>query len=486
MPPTGSVANLVTGTAARGTAAGAAPVEPAVTVHPDPATTTATGAAAAPSSAPGAARRGRLERRALALMTDTAANALLGMVFWVAAARLYSADQVGRASAIITAATLLCTLSQLNLGNVYARFLGGAGHRQRRMVFTGYAGVVGLAVVLGTGYAVLGPGSVLFADAWEAWLFPVAVAVLTVFVLQDMILISLDRAFWVPVENITWGLAKLGMLVVLATAQPVHGIVLSWIVPAFVALLGVTAYLLLRKWPKQAPIAIPDRRELTSAVGGEYVIGLVSTAVPLALPLLVVHELGLAANAYFSVPWLFATSLSLLMWNVASILLVEAASRPDQLSALLRRALRMALLVGVAGGLGIWLLGPWLLSLLGPEYAESSVWLLRLTGLAAPSVAVVVVWTTAARSQGWLRRVLVLQLCAGVGVLGLSALLLGPLGVTGIGAAFLTVQTVAAAVVLRSLLRMVRTPRRVGRHRHRGRAGRVPPAPGAAVGGPHG
>jgi O-antigen/teichoic acid export membrane protein len=423
--------------------------------------------------APGAPGRGRMERRALALMTDTAANALLGMVFWVAAARLYTADEVGRASAIITAATLLCTLSQLNLGNVYARFLGGAGHRQRRMVFTGYAGVVGLAVVLGAAYAVLGPGAVLFADAWEAWLFPAAVAVLAIFVLQDMILISLDRAFWVPVENITWGVAKLGMLIALATVQPVHGIVLSWIVPAIVALLAVTAYLLFRKWPHHPPIAIPDRRELTSAVGGEYVIGLVSTAVPLALPLLVVHELGLAANAYFSVPWLFATSLSLLMWNVASILLVEAANRPDEMAALLRRALRMALLVGVAGGLGIWFLGPWLLSLLGPEYAESSRWLLRLTGLAAPAVAVVVVWTTAARSQGWLRRVLGLQLCIGAGILGLSSLLLGTWGVTGIGAAFLMVQVTAAAVVLRSLLRMVREPRRSGRHRYPGRGPRT-------------
>ena len=478
MPPSGSVAEPVTDTNATGAVDRTQPAvaQPAVTAS------AVSESGAAPTGDPGSVRKGRLERRALALMTDTASNALLGMVFWVAAARLYSADQVGRASAIITAATLLCTLSQLNLGNVYARFLGGAGHRQRRMVFTGYAGVVGLAVVLGTGYAVLGPGSVLFADAWEAWLFPVAVAVLTVFVLQDMILISLDRAFWVPVENITWGVAKLGMLVALAASQPVHGIVLSWIVPALVALLGVTAYLLFRKWPKHPPVAIPDRRELTSAVGGEYVIGLVSTAVPLALPLLVVHELGLAANAYFSVPWLFATSLSLLMWNVASILLVEAANRPDQLSALLRRALRMSLLVGVVGGLGIWLVGPWLLSLLGPEYAESSAWLLRLTGLAAPAVAVVVVWTTAARSQGWLRRVLALQLCVGVGVLGLSALLLGPLGVTGIGAAFLTVQTIAAAVVVRSLLRMVRPPRRTGRHRHPGRSGRARPAPAVADG----
>lgn len=423
------------------------------------------------ATAPAPPARGRMERRVLALMTDTGANAVLGIVFWAAAARLYSPDQVGRASALITAATLLSTLAQLNLGNVYARFLGPAGRRQRPMVLAGYAGVVLLALLLGVGYAVLGPGDVLFADVLERWLFPAAVAVLAIFVLQDMILISLDRAMWVPVENIAWGLAKLGLLVGVATVQPVHGIVLSWIVPSLAALLAVSAYLCLRRWPSGPPARLPGRRELTSAVGGEYVIGLVSTAVPLALPLLVVHQLGLAANAYFSVPWLFASSLSLLMWNVASILLVEASSRPAHLAALLRRALRMALAVGVLGGVGLWTVGPLLLSVLGPAYAENSVWLLRFTALAAPAVAIVVVWTTAARSQGWLRAVLGLQLGIGVSLLGLATVLLHRWeAVAGIGVAFAMVQWTAALMVLPSLHRLLGGRRRTrGLHR-RGRA----------------
>ena len=420
---------------------------------------------AEPKTTQPAAPTSRLERRALALMTDTAANALLGIVFWAAAARLYSPAEVGRGSALISAATLLATLSQLNLGNVYARFLGSAGHRQRRLVFAGFGVVAGLAILLGTVYATLGPSSVLFASSGQAWAFPFCVAVLAVFVLQDMILVSLGKASWVPVENISWGIVKLVVLVALATSLPELGIGLAWILPAVVAAVAVTGYLALRRWRAEpGKVAFPTRRDLGKEIAGEYVTGLISTAVPLALPLLVVHILGLEANAYFAVPWLFATSLSLLMWNVAAVLLVEASAAPERRPVLLKKALRLALAVAVAGGVAIWFLGPLILSILGSGYAEHSTWLLRCTAVSAPAVAVVVVWTTAARSAGRIRRVMVLQLAIGAVLIGLAAALIGRVGVVGVGIAYLTAQVGAAVVLIRPLATMIR-PKRLSRRR---------------------
>lgn len=406
-----------------------------------------------------APRSMRLERRALALMTDTASNALLGIVFWAAAARLYTTTDVGRAAAVISAATLLATLSQLNLGNVYARFLNSAGSRQRGLVFAGYGVVATVAVLIGAGYALFGPGKVLFTSDLEAWLFPVCVAVLATFALQDLILVSMQRALWVPIENIAWGITKLALLVALASMLPQTGMQIAWVLPAAVAVLAVTSFLLRRRWTADdAPAEpFPGRRALAATVAGEYVTGLVSTAVPLVLPLLVVHRLGLTANAYFAVPWLFATSLSLLMWNVASILLVEAATSPSRLPHLLGRALRLSLAVALAGGTFIWFLGPTILSLLGSGYAEHSVWLLRFTALSAPAVAVVVVWTTASRSRGRLRRVIVAQACIGVSILVLANFLLAPVGVTGIGIAYLTVQWAAALMLLGPLVKLIRS-----------------------------
>jgi O-antigen/teichoic acid export membrane protein len=405
-------------------------------------------------------RRPGMEFSALALMSATGGTALLGVVFWAVAARLYTPADVGRASALISAATLLANLAQLNLGNVYARFLAGAGGHQRRLVFGGYAAVSVLALVLGLGYTLLGTADLLFVDGGQKLMFPICVALLAVFALQDMILVSVGRAGWVPVENIAFGIAKLVLLAVFAGSLPDSGIWFSWMAPAVVAVAAVSMYL-----ARSAAVAgrdippgtLPSRRMLGQTIVGEYVTGLVSTAVPLMLPLLVVSMLGVEANAWFTLPWLVSSSLSLLMWNVASALLVQASSAGEQQRAyLMRRALRLALAVGGAGAITLWFLGPVLLSLLGSAYADNSTWLLRLVSCAAPASAVIVVWTTAARIRHRLGQVVALQLCLGVAIITGAVLLMPALGIVGIGVAYLCVQAAGAAALLVPLLRSTR------------------------------
>jgi len=412
----------------------------------------------------------RLERRALLLMTATGANAILGIVFWMVAARVYSPTDVGRGSAILSAATILATLSRLNLDNVYARFLAFAGHRQRSLVFIGYGAIGGLSLLLGAAYSWLGPGTVLFGSALEAWLFPLGVALLAVFALQDMILVCVQRAGWVPIENIAWGLAKLVALILIASSLPTNGIELAWVLPTVAAVTAVSTYLGFRPWPwgSADAAALPGRSDLAKAVSSEYLNGLDSAVAPLVLPLLVVQRLGLDANAYFAMPWLLATALNLLMWNIASIFLVDASREPNSLPNLLGRALRLSLIVAVASGAFVILAGPWLLSILGPAYAANGVWLLRVAALASPAVAVIIVWCAASRSLGKLRRVVVMQAAIGVSVVGLAFLLIGSIGVVGIGIAYLLANTTAALIVLRPLLGTIRSGSvdgSIGRHR---------------------
>jgi len=412
----------------------------------------------------------RLERRALLLMTATGANAVLGIVFWIVAARVYSPSDVGRGSAILSAATILATLSRLNVENVYARFLASAGHRQRSLVFIGYGAIGGLSLLLGATYSWLGPGSLLFGSGLEAWLFPLGVAFVAVFTLQDMILVCVQRAGWVPIENIAWGVAKLLALILVASSLPTGGIELAWVLPTVAAVTAVSTYLGIRRWTLGSAdvAALPGRSDLARAVSAEYLIGLVSTVAPLVLPLLVVQRLGLDANAYFAMPWLLATALNLLMWNIAWIFLVEASQDPNCLPNLLGRALRLSLIVAAAGGAFVILAGPWLLSILGPAYAANGIWLLRVVALASPAVAVIIVWSTASRSLGKLRRVVVMQAAIGVSVVGLAFLLIGSIGVIGIGIAYLLANTTAALIVLRPLLGAIRSgtvERSIGRHR---------------------
>jgi O-antigen/teichoic acid export membrane protein len=404
-----------------------------------------------------------MELNALALMLATVAMAGLGLVFWTVAAHVYPAAQVGTGSATISALTLLATLAQFNLGNVFARFLPTAGQKSRRFVLTGYAGVGLSAVLLGIGFQLLGFGNRLFAGRADRIWFPFLVAVLAVFALQDFVLIARQAARFVPLENVIFSVVKIVLLVVLAELMPGRGITVAWVLPAGLAVLIVSTMLHIRGLPHPGTPGVgagelPDRRALGGIVAGEYLSSVVGVVVPMALPLMVLWRLGPEANAYFAMPWLIASSLNLLIWNVASSLLVEASSEPEKAQALVRRALKLALLVGAAGGLVEFAGASVILGVLGPNYASQGSDLLRVMAFVVPFNAVLVAWATLMRIQNRVGLVVVQQLVCGVAVLGVTTVLLPRLGITGAGVGYLLAQGVAGLVVAVSLVQMLRSP----------------------------
>ena len=84
-------------------------------------------------------RVGRLLQNAFALMVSGVGSAVIGIVFWAAAAHLAPAATVGRMSAEIAAVTLLAVLAQLSFGSIFERFLPVAGDQTRALVKRAYA-----------------------------------------------------------------------------------------------------------------------------------------------------------------------------------------------------------------------------------------------------------------------------------------------------------------------------------------------------------
>jgi O-antigen/teichoic acid export membrane protein len=78
-----------------------------------------------------------MRRNAYALIAGTGLTSILGMIFWVFAARLLTSDAVGTGTALTSAMIFLGTLSTLGLGNALVRFLAPAGARSSSPVSHG-------------------------------------------------------------------------------------------------------------------------------------------------------------------------------------------------------------------------------------------------------------------------------------------------------------------------------------------------------------
>lgn len=408
-----------------------------------------------------------LFRNGLALILNVGLTTVLGVAFWVVAARLYSAEDVGRGSALVAALLLLSNLGQLGLANGLIRFLPASGTHAAGLVGRGYRASALASGCLGVGFALLAPhlspDLAFLADGWVPVLaFAAAVVVWSVFALQDAAMIGLRRAVWVPLENGAYGAAKLALLVPFAVLAPDIGVFVVWVLGALLLLAPVNVALFRRWLPLHAPVdpsqGAPVRRlrDLFRFVTLDYAGQMCFMAATSALPLLVVATLGAVSNAHFYIAWTIAVSVDLLSINLSQSLTVEAALAPGRLSHLLRRLVpRLAILqlttvtLLVAGA-------PLVLALYGQDYVAEATTTLQLLALAVLPRGVVIVVLAVERVRRRPGHILVIQAATAAGVVGLSLALTGPWGLAGVGAAWLITQSVLALVLLPRLVGLVR------------------------------
>src|SRR5947209_9587161 len=75
-----------------------------------------------------------LHRDGYALALNSAFTAATGLVYWILAAKTYSAHAVGINSALISSMMFLAGISSLNLPNILVRVLPESGRRTSRRV----------------------------------------------------------------------------------------------------------------------------------------------------------------------------------------------------------------------------------------------------------------------------------------------------------------------------------------------------------------
>lgn len=423
--------------------------------------TTSTRSAPAVAAAPSDS----LLRNAYALIANTGVTAVLGLAYWVLAARLYPAEAIGAGSAVVSALLFVSGVSQLNLQGAVTRFLPVAGGRTPSFLAGAYATTAAAGLGLGVAAAATAGwwaphDSPLRQSGWFAVAFVGAVVAWSWFVLQDSALTALREASWVPVENGLFGLAKIVLLVVLAGGAG-GAIFASWTVPAALCLVPVNVALFRRIIPRRrstgpAPDALLTRRALARFVGGDYVGSIFAQALLTLLPLLVVGVLGSTAGGRFYVPWIVATTIDLLPGNLATSFIVESSLAEHRLGDYARTVIRRVALLVVPLAAATVVLAPALLAAFGKGYVDESATVLRLLAAATVFRAVSTLYVGVCRAQRRVARLAAVQAAQAVLVLGLAVALMPWLGLAGAGLASLGGQAVVAAAVLPRLLAAAR------------------------------
>ncbi|MGW2599061.1 lipopolysaccharide biosynthesis protein [Streptomyces klenkii] len=417
---------------------------------------------------PGRGGGSPLFRNAFALMLNTGISAVLGLGYWLIAARYYTEGAVGQGSAAIAAMKLIAGLTAVTLTGGLARFIPVAGRTTGKLVFRTYAGSSVLVALAASVFLLTlgswGPSYSFLHGTLNGLGFIAAVVAWSVLTLQDGVLTGLRRALWVPVGNTVFSAVKLALLVGLAATLPTSGVFVSWVVSIAVSVLPL-GWLVFRKLvPRhiaatEATARPAPYREMGRFLAGDYTGSLFSLAVVYLVPVIIASQVSSEDNAYFYITTTIGGTVNLLAINMGASLTVEGSHDPARLAENCRAALRRMATIMVPVCLLLFFLAPYILRVFGPGYAAAATPLLRWFAVGAALRVVMEVYFAVLRAQSRTAGLAYLQGLLCVLVLGLTLLLLPRMGLTGAGVAeisSLAVIVSISAVKLRRILHSAR------------------------------
>ncbi len=416
-----------------------------------------------------------LVRSGGALILSNVVSSALGFLYWIAAARSLSVADIGLGASAVAGMMLIKNLSLCGANHVSVRYVPVAGPRRLQLARRIQLAAAGLGATGGMVFLVVDPGGTQVPHGFAA-LLVAGGALLTIYSVQDSILVGLGRAAWVPLNNALYGLAKIAVLFVMIRVPGLAGWeVLAWSWVGTMVVGTIAEWLLIERFAtsgdeRQDLVAPPSAAALARFALANHLGTILLRLPPLLYPLLILRVLGEEASAYFYTSWMIANVLMMSSSNISSAMIAQAALPGADVGALFRLGIRYTMALVLPGVAALIVLGKPILWAFGSEY-QQGYGLLVILAIGCLIYPVPEFYVGIMRVRAQLRPVLILSAIAGALTLGLAVPLGATIGLAGFGWAFVAGQCVAALMVVAPLVQVGRRSRRAGAFSQRLSAG---------------
>ncbi len=378
-----------------------------------------------------------LYRNSLLIMSNTGLVTLFNYLFWLLAGKVASAEQVGLATAAVSAAAMMVAISRLGMDDSITRFFPQS--RDRGGFFNSLVAIVlTVTAIVVAGFMIGLPRvspALLFLREWQYLLpFVVFIFLTAITNMQGTALVASRRADLALLEfavlflriPLLFAVGTLGVFGIFI-AMDITYLVVAAVGIVFLHWLGV-----LRDLHADFGAA---RRTMKYSLSN-YMASILYTAPVTLIPILVVNVIGAVQQAYFYAAYSVAAFLLLVPDAIVASMFVEGShERPLRDTAF--KSLRFALMILVPMVVATVLFGDNILRMFSPEHSAAAYELLLLLAISSLFYAVVEVYFTVMQVRKDLVMLNFVRLSVTGLTLGMGYVLLQELGLIGIGYAWL-------------------------------------------------
>ncbi|MFH1310789.1 MAG: archaeosortase/exosortase family protein [Nanoarchaeota archaeon] len=392
-----------------------------------------------------------LYRNSLYLMLSTFVMAVFGFVFWVIGARLFPTEQIGLATTLISAMSLLTSFSLLGLNTGLIRYLPTSKDKDKK-INTSFTLVAIVTVIISSIFLLFiktfSPKLAFVHDNLIlAFIFIFFMICSSFSTLIESVFIAYRSSKYVLMKNTIFSVLKIVFLF-LFVGLGAYGIFSSWVIGIFFGFASVLI-ILISKFGYAPKFVFYD--SIVKKIGkysfGNYVAGFMIAVPTLVLPLLILNKLGAEFSAYYYMAMMIAAVLFTIPNATSNSLFAEGSHNEKKLKTSIKKSIKIIALLLIPAILITIFLGKYILLFFGQDYSSQGFMFLNVLAISGVFVAVNAVFNSLLRVKKRVKSLIYINLFSAILILGLSYLFINNgQGLLGIGYAYLIGQGVITGI----------------------------------------
>ncbi len=392
-----------------------------------------------------------LYRNSIFLMLSTATMAFFGFFFWIINARLYTTQQVGIATTLLSVVSLITTFSMMGLSSGLIRYLPTSENKNRK-INTVFSIVALSSIILSIGFIIFvkqfSPalvfirGNVLFS-----LIFVLTIMFSSLQLVSDGIFIAFRSSQYVFMKN-----SLLSILKLLSTfAFVVFGAYGIFIATGFASTMAYIFVVLVLLWKfAYSPKLLIDGsivKKMSKFSLGNYAAGLIGGLPSAILPIFIINNLGAKISAYFYMDLMIANLLFIIPQAVAQSLFAEGSYSEATLKDHLKKSAKMIALLLVPAVIITVVFGKYILLAFGKNYSTGGFTFLQLLAISSIFISINNIGNVISNVKHKIQYVVAMNSITTITTIGLSYLFIHN-GLVGIGTAWIAGQAITAILYI--------------------------------------
>lgn len=385
------------------------------------------------------------------LMANTIFYSLVGFIFWIIASRLYSPENVGIGSAIVSAMGIISIFSLMGFDISLIRYIPDESDKKGMInscfTLTTIMSII-ISIVFITGLNFWSPALIILKNNFT---FSIAFIIFTIFSSLSILQISVFTAlrntkysFFQSITNIL-RLISLPFFILFGSFGIYLSFGLTYMITFFVGNMLISKIYSIYKLTPVIKKHFIYRMLHYSF--GNYIANIFLQLPTFLLPLLVINILNAEMNAYFYVSWTFSLILLTIPTSTSKSLLAEGSFSPEEFNIKIVKSMKFTIILQLIAIFGILIFGKNILLLFGKQYAENSFELLLILCIASIPYAINQIYTTINRVQKNIKPVILIYGSISTITLIGSYFVLSSIGLLGIGYVWLATNSVIAILI---------------------------------------